>query len=69
MKDALGNTLAVGQLVLWNNLPVRITKLIEAKKPLGPVVTFEFTIPLDPKAVVRVVDPQSEQVLAEAMEA
>jgi hypothetical protein len=79
MKDVLGNKLEPGQLVLWNNMPVRIKEvddggisLIEkgGQRKSPAKLVFEFTI-FDPQpaSIIRVVDPEAERLISAAMEA
>lgn len=81
MKDALGNSLESGHLVLWNNLIAKVTEVapgglsVPAKgqgnydKTL-PTVTLEVKIQLQPGQpipLIRVVDPASEKLIESAL--
>lgn len=72
MKDALGNELAAGQLVLWNNLIAKVREVydgrLETKSGNAPRVTLEITLQNpQPQAFVRVVDPASDKLIQSAM--
>jgi hypothetical protein len=74
MKDVLGNTLAAGQLVLWNNMLAKVTSVVSSPIALDKKVSEEAVLTLEVKlvnppqgAVVRVVDPASEAAVEKAM--
>jgi hypothetical protein len=79
VKDALGNTLEAGHLVLWNNMIAKVVSVesgglsVVSKDRKGvtlPQLTLELKIqvqPGQPIPVIRVVDPASESLIESVM--
>ena len=78
MKDALGNKLEAGNLVLWNNMIAKVREVSDGgisivdksggEGKAAPRIVLEIAIINPPaNAVIRVVDPASESLVESAM--
>lgn len=75
VKDALGNTLLAGHLVLWNNLICKVREVHDTSVLMArgkevtqnvPRVVIELAVqlqPNEPSPFVRVVDPASDALV------
>lgn len=77
IKDALGNRLEVGHLVLWNNIVCKIREVHDGKvlrvnaasrtaEPNHPHVVIELAVgisPNNPSPFIRIVDPASDAIV------
>jgi hypothetical protein len=77
MKDALGNKLSAGNLVLWNGLIAKVLDVNDGRlaviskhgaETTVPFVTLELKLSNpQPNALIRVVDPAAQSMLEQVM--